>query len=114
MKQHPPTVVIENVSPLVDGGRHPIKRAVGEDMIVEADIFKDGHGITSAVLKWRKVGEEKWYETPMEPIVNGNDRWESRCSFFENTSYEFTIEAWEDIFRTWQHEFHAKFKAKQE
>lgn len=113
MNQHPPTVVIENVSPLVDGGRYPIKRAVGEDLIVQADIFKDGHDITSAVLKWRKVGQAKWHETPMLPIPNGNDRWESRCSFFENTSYEFTIEAWGDIFRTWQHEFQAKFKAKQ-
>ena len=32
-----PAVVIENLSPLVDGGRYPVKRVVGEDLIVEAD-----------------------------------------------------------------------------
>jgi starch synthase (maltosyl-transferring) len=37
-----PTAVIENIQPLVDGGRYPIKRAVGEDLVVEADVFKDG------------------------------------------------------------------------
>ena len=55
MIPHPPTVVIEKLTPLIDGGRYPIKRTVGEDTVVEADIFKDGHDVVSAVLKWRKV-----------------------------------------------------------
>lgn len=114
MSLHPPTVVIENVTPLVDGGRYPIKRSVGEDLIVQADIFKDGHDVTSAVLKWRKKGDEKWHETPMLPIPNGNDRWTGTCSLFANTTYEYTIEAWGDFYRSWQHEFSAKFKAAQD
>ena len=68
MIPRPPTVVIENVSPLVDGGRYPIKRCFGEDMVVEADVYKDGHDVVSALLKWRKVGVAKWNETPMVPI----------------------------------------------
>ncbi len=108
---HPPTVVIENVAPLVDGGQYPIKRAVGEDLRVEADIFKDGHDITSALLKWRKKGEARWHETPMTPIPNGNDRWRGTCSLFANTTYEYTLEAWGDTFRTWQHEFSTKHNA---
>src|SRR3954470_10403721 len=111
MSLHPPTVVIENISPLLDGGRYPIKRSVGEDLLVEADIFKDGHDITTAVLKWRKKGEERWHETPMLPIPNGNDRWRGVCSLFANHVYEYTIEAWGDTFRSWQHEFETKFKA---
>jgi len=38
-----PTVVIENVEPCLDGGRYPIKRVVGQELKVSADIFKDGH-----------------------------------------------------------------------
>ena len=64
MSVHPPTVVIENITPLLDGGRYPIKRAIGEDLTVEADVFKDGHDIVSALLKWRKKGESRWHETP--------------------------------------------------
>ncbi len=52
-----PAVVIENLQPLIDGGRYPVKRVVGEDLVVEADVFKDGHDVVSASLKWRVVGE---------------------------------------------------------
>ena len=111
MSLHPPTVVIESITPLLDGGRYPIKRATGEDLTVEADIFKDGHDVVTALLKWRKKGEERWHETPMHPLPDGNDRWRGICSLFGNSVYEYTIEAWGDTFRTWQHEFHAKFSA---
>ena len=46
-----PTAVIENLRPLIERGCYPIKRVVGEDLAVEADIFKDGHDIVAAVLK---------------------------------------------------------------
>ena len=51
-----PTAVIENLQPLVDGGRYPVKRVVGEDLVVEADVFKDGHDVVAALLKWRALG----------------------------------------------------------
>ncbi len=102
-----PTCVIENITPLVDGGRSPIKRAVGDDLVVEADVFKEGHDVVAAVLKWRALDEKKWNETPMSPLVN--DRWTGTCSFFDNTTYEYTIEAWTDVFASWQHEFRKKY-----
>lgn len=111
MALRPCTVVIENVSPLIDGGRYPVKRVVGESMRVEADIFKDGHDVVRARLKWRRVGEAEWHHVPMHPIPHGNDRWQAECSFFENAPFEFTLEAWGDAFLSWQHEYSAKFKA---
>jgi starch synthase (maltosyl-transferring) len=36
-------VVIERVEPELDGGRHAIKRVVGDVVEVEADVFCDGH-----------------------------------------------------------------------
>ena len=109
MRRAFPTAVIENLQPLVDGGRYPIKRAVGEDLVVEADVFKDGHDVVAAILKWRILGEQRWHETPMTHVEN--DRWRGVCTFYENTSYEYTVEAWADTFAGWQHEFAAKFKA---
>src|SRR5918998_1694570 len=104
-----PTAVIENLQPLIDGGRYPIKRVVGEDLVVEADVFKDGHDVVAARLKWRILGEPHWHETAMTHL--GNDRWRGVCSLYENTTYEYTVEAWADTFAGWQHEFAAKFKA---
>ena len=104
-----PAVVIENLAPLVDGGRYPIKRVIGEDLIVEADVFKDGHDVVAANLRWRMVGDALWQETPMQFV--DNDRWRGACTFYENAIYEYTVEAWTDTFRGWQHEFSTKFEA---
>ena len=104
-----PAVVIENVTPLVDGGRYAVKRVIGEDLVVEADIFKDGHDVVAANLRWRVLGTEIWEDTAMVHV--DNDRWRGACTFYQNTIYEYTVEAWTDTFRGWQHEFAAKFDA---
>jgi starch synthase (maltosyl-transferring) len=104
-----PSAVIENLEPLIDGGRYPVKRVVGEDLVVEADIFKDGHDVVAAVLKWRILGKQQWRETPM--VFVDNDRWRGVCTLYDNVIHEYTIEAWTDTFRGWQREFTAKFEA---
>jgi starch synthase (maltosyl-transferring) len=104
-----PSVVIENLQPLIDGGRYPIKRIVGEDLVVEADIFKDGHDVVAAILKWRVLGKRAWRETPMN-FVN-NDRWRGVCTLYDEDIHEYTVEAWTDAFRSWQAEFAKKFEA---
>jgi len=96
------TLVIEAITPQIEGGRHPIKRAEGEDVVVEADIFKDGHDIVSALLKWRKAGDESWHETPMTPLIN--DRWRGTLSVNGTGRYEYTIVAWGDVFLSWRDE----------
>ena len=104
-----PSVVIENLQPLIDGGRYPIKRIVGEDLVVEADIFKDGHDVVAAILKWRVLGKRAWRETPMNFI--DNDRWRGICTLYDEGIHEYTVEAWTDAFRSWQAEFAKKFEA---
>ena len=104
-----PSAVIENLQPLVDGGRYPIKRIIGEDLVVEADIFKDGHDVVAAVLKWRVLGKRQWRETPMAFV--DNDRWRGVCTLYDSAIYEYTIEAWTDRFSGWRGEFAAKFTA---
>ncbi|HEU5246086.1 MAG TPA: alpha-1,4-glucan--maltose-1-phosphate maltosyltransferase [Candidatus Udaeobacter sp.] len=104
-----PSVVIENLQPLIDGGHYPIKRIVGEDLIVEADIFKDGHDVVAAVLMWRVLGKRAWRETPMNFV--DNDRWLGVCTLYDEAIHEYTVEAWTDTFRSWQAEFAKKFHA---
>jgi starch synthase (maltosyl-transferring) len=104
-----PSVVIENLQPVIDGGRYPIKRIVGEDLVVEADIFKDGHDVVAAVLTWRVLGKRAWRETPM--IFVDNDRWRGACTLYDEALHEYTVEAWTDTFRSWQREFTKKFEA---
>src|SRR5260370_19338284 len=104
-----PTAVIENLRPLINGGRYPVKRIAGDDLAVEADVFKDGHDVVAAALKWRLVGEPRWHETAMSFV--DNDRWRGICSLNAAGVYEYTVEAWTDTFRSWRVELPEKFEA---
>ncbi len=68
-------VIIEGITPAVDGGRFAAKRTVGDQVRIEADIFTDGHDEIAASLLTRLEGTKKWVETPMLPLGNGSDRW---------------------------------------
>src|SRR5437763_2952819 len=66
-------VIIEGVQPEVDAGLFPAKRVVGDTVVVEADIFADGHDVLSAVVLHRHASEKKPREVRMIPMPN--DRW---------------------------------------
>lgn len=93
-------VVIENVKPNVDCGIFPVKRVVGEELRVSADIFTDGHQKIVAYVLWRKVGEAAWHRALLVPL--GNDHWEGSFTPSERGDYEYTVEAWVDPLLSWQ------------
>src|SRR6185312_957485 len=95
-------VVIEGVSPEIDGGRFPAKRSVGERVRVEADIFTDGHDLIAAVLRSRPEASQTWTEQPMRALVN--DRWAGEFDVTQLGRYRYTIKAWVDHWETWHHD----------
>jgi starch synthase (maltosyl-transferring) len=105
-------VVIENVRPGVDDGRFPIKRTIGERVVVSADVFTDGHDVLAVALLYRPFGASSWLETPMAPL--GNDRWQAHFVVDALGRYEYTIEGWVDRFASWRHELSAKIGASQD
>ena len=105
------SIVIEDVYPELDCGRYPVKREVGDRLEVWADVFKEGHDVIAAVLKYRSKGAEQWSEAPM--ALHGNDRWTGSFPLVENNRYEYTIEAWFDEFETWRRDLGKKVEAGQ-
>ncbi|MBA3943080.1 MAG: alpha-1,4-glucan--maltose-1-phosphate maltosyltransferase [Herpetosiphonaceae bacterium] len=105
-------VVIEGVEPEIDCGRFPIKRRVGEQVVVEADAFTDGHDAVSCVLLYRQGSESEWAEVPMEQLVN--DRW--RGSFVVSLvgPAQYTVQAWVDRFKSWHRDFVKRVEANQD
>jgi starch synthase (maltosyl-transferring) len=93
-------VVVEDVTPEIHAGRFAIKRIIGDRVVVETDIFADGHDSLAAVLKFRSEENPEWEETPMEILVN--DRWRGAFTVTKLGIYFFTIEAWADQFKSWQ------------
>ena len=100
---------IEDVYPLIDGGRFPVKRIVGDSVEVWADIFRDGHDVMTAGLVWRREQDREWRRVPI--IHQGNDRWSGSFLPEEPGRYVYAIEAWTDEFATWRHGFELKQKA---
>jgi len=98
-------IYIEDVYPLVDGGRFPVKRTIGEEVEVWADIFRDGQVVLAAELLWRREGE-KWFRVPM--ALHDNDRWRGSFTPHKSGRYVYAIEAWTDVFATWRRDFLAK------
>jgi starch synthase (maltosyl-transferring) len=105
-------VVIEHVEPEIDGGRFPIKRVVGEKVVVQADIFADGHDSVSARLLYREEGDDEWNEVPMSFIES--DRWMGDFTVEKLGIYLYTILGWVDHFNTWQKDLKKKFDAGQD
>ena len=70
-RKPPPRIRIENVKPVVDCGRHPAKRSVGDTVDVQATVFRDGHEILGARVLYRGPGAKRWESAPLEPL--GND-----------------------------------------
>lgn len=104
-------VIIENVQPQLDHGRFPIKRVVGEKVVVTADIFADGHDVLTAVVLHEGPGSTKWKHVPM--TLKGNDLWSGQFSVGEVGLYHYTVQAWVDHFRTWFGEFKKRYEAGQ-
>jgi starch synthase (maltosyl-transferring) len=105
-------VVIENITPQVDCGQFPVKRVVGESVIVEADVFTDGHDVVSCVLLHRAEGAAEWIEVPMSPLHN--DRWIARFKPPAIGRYLYTVRAWVDHLATWKRDLAKRQSAGQD
>ena len=105
-------IVIDNVSPELDGGKYPAKAVEGERIVVEADIFVDGADTMCAELCLRPAGETEWKRSPMAPLYN--DRWNGAFTVGAPGIYDYTIEAWVDHFQTWKKGLIKKIDAGQD
>ena len=105
-------VIIEGVTPQINCGRYPIKRTIGEKVIVEADIFTDGHDAISCLLLYRQDHVAEWTQVPMEFLIN--DRWRGEFTVKELGRYRYCLQGWIDRFRSWQRDLRKRVEAGQD
>jgi starch synthase (maltosyl-transferring) len=96
-------VVIDAVRPAVERGRFPVKRVVGDTVVVEADAITDGHDQIACMLLHAHGNADAWHEVPMRPL--GNDTWRATFAVHELGIHRFTVSAWIDTFASWRHGF---------
>jgi starch synthase (maltosyl-transferring) len=82
-------VIIENIQPCLDGGAWPVKRELGDEVKVTADIYRHSFEKFEATLLWRKKSTKKWNKTPM--VFVDNDEWTASFTPDDLGTFEYTI-----------------------
>jgi starch synthase (maltosyl-transferring) len=111
----PKRIEIQYPAPVVDDGRYPAKRCTGDTVTVSADVFRDGHDLLRAVIRYRGPTDQHWGEKEMQRIDAhlGGVRWAGEFVVLSIGRWEYAIEAWTDVFGTWRDELARKVAAEQ-
>ena len=104
-----PRIIIEKVTPEIDGGKFPVKRIVGENIVVRANVFADGHDEVKADLLYRRLDQNEWYEIPMK--AQGNDAWAASFTVDQQVNYLYTIRGYICEFSCWCHDLKKRVDA---
>ena len=105
-EQPPARIQIQAIEPIIDCGRYPVKRTVGDRVDVYATVFKDGHDVLGGAVRVRGPGERTWREVRLESL--GNDRFAGTFAPDRPGRWQFAVAAWTDRIATWQDEIRRK------
>ena len=103
-------VVIEEIEPRVNAGRHPARRVLGDEVTVRAAIFADGHDLVRAQLRYKHSSERRWRFVPMTAGVN--DAWTGNFSVDRLGMWNYSILGWVDHFTTWLSDLRKRLAAQ--
>jgi starch synthase (maltosyl-transferring) len=106
-------IVIESVTPSIDGGRHPIKGIVGDVLLVQANVFRHGHERVRAMVRWSSPGDATARDTAMTLVNAGLDLWSAALPMERQGRYRFAIIAWTDVYASWVDELTKRVAARQ-
>ena len=97
----------------MNGGRFAVKRVIGDGFEVSADIFKDGHDLIKAQVRYRSSEDAEWKVAPLVYDYD-TDRWSGGFPLDRIGSWRYTVDAWTDRFGSWRSDFQKKLDAGQD
>jgi starch synthase (maltosyl-transferring) len=106
-------IVINQVTPQVDGGRLAAKAALGEEVPVRACVFSEGQPALLVRVRWRMAGRapaDGWDYLRLKGHLD--DFWIGNIAFSTVGTAEFQIEAWRDSFGSWRKDYRRWLRAK--
>jgi len=109
--QNQSRVIIENVSPQINGGEVYIKRVVNEIVNVKSDVLADGHDIIAASVLFKHENENQWSEVRMHHV--NNDEWQASFAVEKQGLYSYKVEGWVDYALNWQYGITKKIEDNQ-
>ena len=106
--QNQKRVVVDYVSPQINGGDFFIKRIVNEVVQVDAHVLVDGHDVIAASVLYKHEDAKIWNEARMQLLVN--DEWQASFVVERQGFYTYKVEAWVDYALNWQHGIERKIE----
>ncbi len=103
-------VVIEVESPIVNCGRYPARRFLGDQIKITAAVFGDGHDKVSGRLLYKHQDERRWRSAPL--IDEGNDIWSASFPADKLGNWRFAVQGWIDHFGTWCYDLKKRLAAQ--
>ncbi len=104
-----PCIAIEAITPQVDAGQFPVRRTVGEMVVVQADLIADGHDKLAGEILFRAADEPAFRAAPLSLV--SNDRWTASFPLERMGRYVFQVVAWKDVYATFVDEVTKKHAA---
>jgi starch synthase (maltosyl-transferring) len=106
-------VVVEAIEPSVGAGRYPIKAVVGDEIAIEATVFRHGHERVRAAMQWTGPGGAAPVERAMTLVNPGLDRWRASLPLDRVGRYRVEIVGWTDVYASWIEELAKRVRAAQ-
>lgn len=111
MQKRPGRVVIEKISPSIDGGKYPVKRVIGDTLRIKAIIIADGHDLVAGHFYYREKKSRTWQKSTLKSI--GNDCYVGEFPLENLGYYEFKVDAWIEVIETWCQAIEKKHQANE-
>ncbi|MCX7538386.1 alpha-1,4-glucan--maltose-1-phosphate maltosyltransferase [Corynebacterium sp. P5875] len=108
---------LDDVRPVISGGRHPTKAVVGEVVPISGLAWREGHDAISATLNVRgpeaSPGFRRTVRIPMHTSPHDEDQVNAVVIPDAPGTWTFRIDVWSDPVATWRHAVTSKIDAGQ-
>ena len=108
-------IAVAATSPTVSCGQYPARAVTGEQIVVSATVFREGHDAVAADVVVQGPDGTRQPFLRMSPGAPGTDRWHAPVRIPDDPSAEgmwsFHVEAWSDPLGTWWHDAPLKVEA---
>jgi len=103
-------IPVQSVRPLVDGGTRPAKSVEGEEFVVAAQVFREGHDAVGATAVLTDTDGAD-HHFPMQVDNPGLSWWSATVVADHPGWWTYCVEGWSDPYGTWAHDATIKVEA---
>jgi starch synthase (maltosyl-transferring) len=104
-------IPVLDVAPVLEGGKYPVKAAVGEPFEVSATIVREGHDALNAEVVLVDPSGERRPPVLMHRDADRVDRWRATVVADREGAWGFEVQGWGDPVATWRHDAEIKVNA---